>query len=83
MLTSSVAFLHDNECQHTAAALEKCWNILTGSCLTTLPSSLDLAPSNYNLFTYPKNLLRSQSFNNKELMEGVKTWLSSQMVGER
>jgi hypothetical protein len=43
------------------------------------PYSPDLAPSNYHLFTYLKNWLRSQRFNNnEELMEGVKTWLSLQ-----
>jgi hypothetical protein len=43
------------------------------------PYSSDLAPSNYHLFTYLKNWLGSQCFNNnKEQMEGVKTWLSSQ-----
>jgi hypothetical protein len=38
----------------------------------------DQAPSDYQLFTYLKNWLRSQRFDNNELMEGVKTWLSSQ-----
>jgi transposase len=38
----------------------------------------DLAPSHYHLFTYLKNCLGSQRFKNNELMEGVKTWLSSQ-----
>jgi hypothetical protein len=39
------------------------------------PYSPNLAPSDYHL----KNWLRSQRFkNNEELMEGVKTWLSSQ-----
>jgi histone-lysine N-methyltransferase SETMAR len=42
------------------------------------PYSPDLAPSDYYLFTYLKNRLGSQRFNNNELMEGVKTWLSSQ-----
>jgi hypothetical protein len=43
--------------------------------------SPDLAPSDYHLFTNLKNWLRSQHFNNnEELMEGVKTWLSSQMA---
>jgi hypothetical protein len=43
------------------------------------PHSPDLAPSNYYLLTYLKNWLRSQRFNsNEKLMEGVKTWLSSQ-----
>jgi histone-lysine N-methyltransferase SETMAR len=43
------------------------------------PYSPDLAPSDHHLFTYLKNWLRSQHFNNnEELMRGVKTWLSSQ-----
>jgi hypothetical protein len=43
------------------------------------PYSPDLAPSDYYLFTYLKNWLASQFFNNnEELMEGVKMWLSSQ-----
>jgi hypothetical protein len=45
------------------------------------PYSLDLVPCDYHLFTYLKNWLRSQRFNtNEELMEGVKTWLSSQVA---
>jgi hypothetical protein len=43
------------------------------------PYGSDLAPSDYHLFTYLKNWLESQCFkSNEELMEGVKTWLSSQ-----
>jgi hypothetical protein len=45
------------------------------------PYSPDLAPSDYHLFTctYLKNWLGSQHFcNNEKMMEGVKTWLSSQ-----
>jgi hypothetical protein len=35
-------------------------------------------PSDCHLFTYLKKCFRSQHFNNnEELMEGVKTWLSS------
>jgi hypothetical protein len=38
------------------------------------PYSPDVAPSDYHLFTYLKNRLRSQRFSNsEELMEGVKT----------
>jgi hypothetical protein len=41
--------------------------------------SPDLTPSDYHLFTYLKDWLGSQRFNNNEqLMEGVKSWLSSQ-----
>jgi hypothetical protein len=43
------------------------------------PYSPDIAASDYHHFTYMKNWLGSQRFNNnEELMEGVKTWLSSQ-----
>jgi hypothetical protein len=46
--------------------------------LTTLLTAL-IAPSDYPLFTYLKNWLGSERFiRNKEFMEGVKTWLSSQ-----
>jgi hypothetical protein len=46
-----------------------------------LSDSPDLAPSNCHLFTFLKNCLRSQHFNsNEELIEGVKTWLSSQVA---
>jgi histone-lysine N-methyltransferase SETMAR len=48
--------------------------------LDNTPYSPDLAPSNYHLFTYLKNWLGSQRFNNNELMEGVKTWLSSMVA---
>jgi hypothetical protein len=44
-----------------------------------LPYSPDLAPNDCHLFIYLKNWLRSQRFdNNEELMDGAKTWLSSQ-----
>jgi hypothetical protein len=57
--------------------LEHYWSISAGSCLT----STDLAPGDYHLFTYIKNWLGSQHFiNNEELMEGVRTWLSSQVA---
>jgi transposase len=46
------------------------------------PYSPDLAPSDYHLFSYLKNWLGSQRFNiNEELMEGVKTCLSSHAAG--
>jgi hypothetical protein len=55
-----------------------CCSISTRSCFTTLTTALSHL-SDYHLFTYLKNWLWSQRFNNnEELMEGVKTWLSSQ-----
>jgi transposase len=73
--------LHDNAHPHTSTAtrtralLEHFnWDLFDHP-----PYSSDLAPSDYHLFTYLKNWLRSHhSNNNEELTEGVKTWLSSQ-----
>jgi hypothetical protein len=58
-------------------ALEHCWSISTGRCLTTLLAAL----ISLQMTAYLKNWLRSQHMNsNEELMEGVKTWLSSQVA---
>jgi hypothetical protein len=82
MLISGIVFLHNNARPHTSIAA------LTGVLLHHFywelfdhpPYCPDLVPSNYHLFTrtYMKNWLRSQRFNNNELMEFAKTWLSSQ-----
>jgi hypothetical protein len=66
MLISGVLIVlfHDNACPHTT---------------DHPPYSPHLAPGDYHLFTYWKNWLWSQRFNNnEELMEGVNTSLSSQ-----
>jgi hypothetical protein len=45
------------------------------------PYSPGVALSDNHLFTYLKKWFGSQCFNNnEELMEGVKTWLSSQVA---
>jgi hypothetical protein len=42
------------------------------------PNRPDLTPSDYHMFTQLKNWLRQQRFDkNEDLMEDVKTWLSS------
>jgi hypothetical protein len=74
MLTYSVVLLHENALLQLLA-LEHCWSISTGSCLTTL----HLVASDYHLCIYMKSWFGSQHFNkSEELMEGVRTWLSSQ-----
>jgi hypothetical protein len=79
MLTSSVVLLHDNRCPYTAARTQALLEHLNWELFDHHTYSPDLAPSDYHLFTYLKNSLRSLCFNNnEELMEGVKTWLSSQ-----
>jgi transposase len=71
--------LHDNARPHKAAHTRALLQHFNWKLFDHPAYSPDLAPSNYHLFTYMKNWLRSQCFNsNKELMEGVKTWLSKQ-----
>jgi histone-lysine N-methyltransferase SETMAR len=78
MLTYGVVLLHDNARLHTSTAAR------TRALLELFdhpPYSPDLTPSDYHLFTYLKNWLRSQRFNNnEELMEDVKMCMSSQVA---
>jgi histone-lysine N-methyltransferase SETMAR len=79
MLTTGVMLLHDNVRLHTAAWTRALLEYLNWELFDYPPYSPDLALSDYNLFTYPKNYLGSQRINNIEkLVEVVKTWLSSQ-----
>jgi hypothetical protein len=80
MLTYSVLVVlpHDNAQPHTPARTRALLEHFNWELSDHPPYSPDLAPSDYHLFTYLKNWLRSQSFNNNEWMQGVKTWLSSQ-----
>jgi hypothetical protein len=77
MLTYGVLFPHDNARPHTAArstrALLKHFNWELSDHPSYIP---DLAPNDYHLFSYLKNWLRSQRFNNnEELMDGVKKFI--------
>jgi transposase len=81
MLTYGVVLIHDNTFPHTAARIRAQLEHFNWELFDYPPYSPDLIPSDYNLLTYQKNWLRSQRFNNnKELIEGVKTWLSSQVA---
>jgi hypothetical protein len=78
MLTFGVVLHHDNAHPHTGAHTLALLEYINWELFDHPPDSPDLAPSDYHLFTYLKNCLGSQRFsNNEELMEGVKTWLSS------
>jgi hypothetical protein len=78
MLTSSLVLLNDNVPPHTAARTRALLEHFNWELFDQPPYSLDLDPSDYHLFTY-LNWLGSQYFNNyEELLECVKTWLSSQ-----
>jgi histone-lysine N-methyltransferase SETMAR len=80
MLTSGVVFLHDNVRLHTAACIWALFEHFKWELNDYPPYSPDLAPSDYYLFIYLMNCLGSQRFNDNEMMEGVKTWLSSQVA---
>jgi hypothetical protein len=78
-MISGVVLLHVNVRPHTAACTRALLEHFIWELFDHPPYSLDLVSSDYHLFTYLKNWLRPQRFsNNEELMEGVKTWLSSE-----
>jgi histone-lysine N-methyltransferase SETMAR len=81
MLTSSLVLLHDNAHLHTVARIRALLEHFNWELFDHPPYSPDLALSDYHLFTYLKNWLRSQHFsNNEELVEGFKIWLNSQVT---
>jgi hypothetical protein len=78
MLMSSVVLLNDNVCLHTAACTQSLLEHFSWELFDHPPYGPDLTSSDYHLFTYLKNWLGSQRFNNnEELMEGMKTWMIS------
>jgi hypothetical protein len=79
MLTYSVLVVlpYDNTRPHTAAHTPALLEHFNWELFDHPPYSPALVSSDYRLFTYLKNWLRLPRFDNNELMEGVKTWLSS------
>jgi hypothetical protein len=74
MPTFSAVLLHDDVHSHTAACTPALLEHFNWVVFDHPPYRTDLALSNYYLFTYLKNWMRSQHFNNnEELMEGAKT----------
>jgi hypothetical protein len=79
MLTSDVVFFHGSARSHTAAGNRSRREHFNWKLFDHPLYCPDLTPRYYHLFTYLKNWLGSQHFSrNEQLMEGVKTWLSSQ-----
>jgi hypothetical protein len=74
-----LVLIHDNAHWCTAAITRALLQHFDWEVFDHPPYSPDLAPSD-RLFTYLKNWLRSQHFNNNKLLEGVKMWLSSQVA---
>jgi hypothetical protein len=79
MLTYSVVLFPDNVHPRMAAHTRALVEHLRWELFDHPPYSRNVTLSSYHLFTCLMNWLGSQHFNNnEELMEGVKTWLSSQ-----
>jgi hypothetical protein len=79
MLTPGVVLLHDNMRPHSAARTRALLQHFNWELFDHPLYNTDLTPSDHHLFTYLKNWLGSQHFNNnEELIEGVKMWLSKQ-----
>jgi hypothetical protein len=73
-VTTGVVLLHDNARPHIAVHSRALLEHFNWELFDHPPYSPDLALSDYYLFTYLKNWLSSQRFNNiEELMEGIKT----------
>jgi hypothetical protein len=77
ILTSGVVLLRDDAHSHTATRTGTLLEHFNWELFDHSSYSPDLTSRDYHLFTYLKNWLGSQRFKNNELMEGVKTWLSS------
>jgi hypothetical protein len=76
---SASMLLLDNACPHTAARTRALLEHLNWELFDHTSYIPDHALSDYHLFTCMKNWLGPQRFNNiEDLMEGAKTWLSSQ-----
>jgi hypothetical protein len=75
MLISGVVLLHDDARPHTAARTRALLEHFNWELFDHPLQNPDLPPSDYHLL---ENCLRSQTFNNEESGEGVKTWLNSQ-----
>jgi histone-lysine N-methyltransferase SETMAR len=76
MLTKGVILLHDNAHPHTAARTNALIKRFNWEIFDHPSYSLDLAPSDYHLFSKMKVWLANQHFHcNEELMDGDKNWL--------
>jgi transposase len=71
MLTYGLVLLHDKARPHTAARTRALLEHFSWELFDHPPYSHGLAPNDYRLFTYLKNWLRSQPFNNNEELMGM------------
>jgi len=78
-VTKVVKFLHDTALAHQALATQKKLAYLGFQCLDHPPYSLDLAPSDYHMFSGLKNQLKGRHFlSDVEVIATAETWLDGQ-----
>jgi hypothetical protein len=70
--------LHDNAPLHTVASTSEVTEHFNWELFDHPAYSPGHAPNNYHLSTRLESWLRLQLFNNNEMVEGAKTWLSPQ-----
>jgi len=76
LLSKGVILLHDNARPHTTARTNALIKLFNWEVFDHPPYIPDLAPSDYHLFSKMKVRLATQRFHtNKDIMDGVKTWL--------
>ena len=76
MLTKGVVLLQDNARPHIAARTNALIKLFNWGIFDHPPSSPDLAPSDYHLFTKMKVWLATRRFQtNEKFMDGVNNWL--------
>ena len=79
MVTKKVLFLHNNAPAHRALATQKKLAYLRFQCLDHPPYSLDLALSDYHLFSGLKKQLNGPHFSmDAEVIAAAETWLDVQ-----
>jgi transposase len=69
MLTHGLVLLHDNARPHRAPRTRALLEHFNWELFDYPPHSPDLAPSDYHLFTYLRNWLRSHHFNNNDFFD--------------
>jgi hypothetical protein len=75
ILTKGVVLLHNNVRPHTTARTNPLIKRFNWEIFDHPPYNLDLAPSDYHLFTKMVWLATQHSHTNEELTDGINNWL--------
>jgi histone-lysine N-methyltransferase SETMAR len=70
--------LHDNACQHTAAATQDLIAIFDWEQFGHPPYSPGLAPSDFHVFLHLKTFLVCRRYHDNVVKEAVNTWFALQ-----